>query len=229
MATRWRYRCEAVSVDGFIHQLVRHVRNGYVFYVVGEIPEGKDPEQVDANLLKRYGIDVPPWTRSRRPSGSAAVHYIRYKRTFVMLANYGVHPFFDEEGYACDMREQCFRYGSYSMSYLYSTHTERWHVSVRIERDLEKRLRTRLTKRASTKSVESMVSEFRRLPFYPFAPVRRQLIALLKRVNEARRAAGLRYVPVSALRLRPWPVPVFEDSDAAPCEVLGGEVEHATT
>ena len=42
------YRCVASTVDGFLQQLaVAYITHGYWFYVVGEIPEGKDPVTVD--------------------------------------------------------------------------------------------------------------------------------------------------------------------------------------
>jgi len=45
-----KYRCEATSVTGFIQQLaVGYVRHGYFFYVVGQVPEGKDPRVSGVN------------------------------------------------------------------------------------------------------------------------------------------------------------------------------------
>jgi hypothetical protein len=49
-----------------------------------------------------------------------------------------------------------------------------------------------------------------RIPFEPYAPVRRQLLNILRAVNRRRRAAGLERVPHTVLRLRRRPVRVFE-------------------
>ena len=42
---------KTTSVEGFVQQLaVAYVQHGYRFYVTGQIPEDKDPEQVDRKL-----------------------------------------------------------------------------------------------------------------------------------------------------------------------------------
>src|SRR5437868_5921856 len=93
------YRCEAGSLAGFIQQLTsRYVASGYVFYVVGRVPAGKDPRRVDAKLIARYGVDCSKFTRARRKrAGRANVHYLRYRDVFVLLATHGEHPFFEGE------------------------------------------------------------------------------------------------------------------------------------
>ena len=81
------YRCEAVSVEGFIQQLaVSYVGQGYYFYKTGWVPEGKDPGEVDRKLIDRYGVAVSKWTRaSRKRACHANVQYIRHDRFFVLL------------------------------------------------------------------------------------------------------------------------------------------------
>ena len=38
------YRCEATSLAGFVQQIaVSYVANGYYFYVLGRVPDRKDP------------------------------------------------------------------------------------------------------------------------------------------------------------------------------------------
>src|SRR5689334_3894196 len=64
---RMQYRCEATSVAGFIQQLaVGYVARGYVFYVVGRVPEEKDPRRLDEKLIHRYGILASKGARARR-------------------------------------------------------------------------------------------------------------------------------------------------------------------
>jgi hypothetical protein len=48
------------------------------------------------------------------------------------------------------------------------------------------------------------------LPFEPYAPVRSQLLCILRAVNRARAAAGLPEVPRTCLRLRRRVVRPFE-------------------
>ena len=53
------YRYLTNSIGGFIQQLaVCYIQRGYWFYVVGSIPAGKDPEQIDRKLLDQYGISL---------------------------------------------------------------------------------------------------------------------------------------------------------------------------
>ena len=95
-----QYRCEAVSVEGFIQQLaVAYVSRGYLFYVSGEIPESKDPRRVDEKLIEQYGIGISQWARARRKqAGRANLQHLRRGRFFVLLASHGEHPFFEAEG-----------------------------------------------------------------------------------------------------------------------------------
>ncbi len=51
------YSYEATSVAGVLQQLAAcHLRDGYHFYVSGEVRDGKDPHEVDEAILGRYGI-----------------------------------------------------------------------------------------------------------------------------------------------------------------------------
>jgi hypothetical protein len=50
--------------------------------------------------------------------------------------------------------------------------------------------------------VEELAHLFSAVPFEPYAPVRRQLLNLLRRVNDARHAAGLERVPSSVVRVK---------------------------
>src|SRR5688500_9315771 len=113
MATGFEYRCEATSPEGFVQQLaVCDLRNGYWFYVLGEVPEGKDPRAVDEKLLNRYEVAVSKWTRFRaKDRGEARLQYLRYLTTFVLIATHGEHHFFeDEQKQIRDVRERPIRF-----------------------------------------------------------------------------------------------------------------------
>ena len=71
------YRCEATSVAGFVQQLaVSYVGRGYFFYVIGEIPERKDPRVIDQRLIEKYGLGIGKATRARRKSAGSRQHPI---------------------------------------------------------------------------------------------------------------------------------------------------------
>jgi hypothetical protein len=70
---------------------------------------------------------------------------------------------------------------------------------VRSDKEPFTQLRLYLTNLARQVSVEDLVSELRSFSFPTFAPVRRQLFFLVRRVNELRRVAGLEGVPPAAV------------------------------
>jgi hypothetical protein len=191
------YRFEATSPEGFVQQLaVSYLGNGYWFYVTGEIPEGKDPGKVDEKLVARYQIDLSKWARARRKqAGFANLQYIRFGRFFVLLATHGVHPFFEEEAASIrDARKTPIRFRGYSVSY------RGGHPHVRIEQEEYKRLKAYFLEVAPHRSVERLERELGSLPFEPYAPVRRQLLAVLRAVNRERKKAGFAPVPKSCFR-----------------------------
>lgn len=193
------YRCRAVLLPAFIQQLaVAYVAHGYWFYVKGWIPPSKDPEVVDRKLIEKYGIDVSKWERARRKkAGLANLHYLRHGRTFVLIATHGQHPFFDEEAAQLrDIRRVPFKLGGYSVSH------RNGHASVRIDQETYRRLKVYLTDLAVRRSTEHMAEEFRMLYYEPYAPIRRQLLNLLRAVNKARKASGMTPVPNDCLQLR---------------------------
>ncbi|MGE3541895.1 MAG: hypothetical protein AB7N91_31320 [Candidatus Tectimicrobiota bacterium] len=127
------YRCEALSVEGFVQMLAAvHLKNGHYFYVPGRIPDGKAPKKIDQKLIKKYGIDLSKATRSRlKKDGQASVHYLRYQRTFLLLATYGEHTFFEEEvGLIKDCRRTPIRFAGYAIS------VKKGHACVRIQQEV---------------------------------------------------------------------------------------------
>jgi hypothetical protein len=213
------YRCEATSVAGFVQQIAcSYLRHGYWWYATGVIPERKDPICVDVKLVDRYEIDLSEWKRSRRKHlGYANMHYLRYGRFFVLLATQGRHEFFEaERSLIRDFRRVPLRFAGYSISYRRGGRTRRgepdpkWHAHVEIERRHYNELKSHFLCRATHRSVENLAREFGRIPYEPYAPIRRQLLNILRSVNRARKHAGYELVPPSVLRLRRRIVKPFE-------------------
>jgi hypothetical protein len=218
------YRCVCSSVEGFIQQLaVSLIPHGYFFYVMGCVPNDKVPERVDAKLIERYAIDVSKWTRARhRRRGEASVQYLRFREIFVLIATHGEHRFFvDEAADIRDLRRVPLKAFGYSLS------SKRGHAHVRIERAEFKALKAHFANRAVHRRSESLAADLRSLPYEPYAPVRRQLLELLRGINRARRAAGFSPVPIEALRFRRRIVRPFGDEEPLSNLVGGrrGELE----
>ena len=213
------YRCETTSVEGFVQLLAcNYLPHGYWFYVPGHVPVHKEPADVDAKLIAKYDIAVSRTTRARRKQlGWANVQYLRHGRTFVLLSTHGKHRFFEEEAASIrDIRRVPLKFAGYSISYRQSGWNQKgeanrtWHSHVQIDRHLYRALEAYVLQKGTRRSAERIALEFYGLPFEPYAPVRRQMIKLLDKVNRARRRAGQRSIPYRVLPLRRRMVRPFE-------------------
>ncbi|MFO0809050.1 MAG: hypothetical protein U0746_10535 [Gemmataceae bacterium] len=220
------YRCEATTVAGFVQQLsVAYVTHGYWWYVTGDVPERKDPAAVDRTLVEKYAIHLSRWTRYRRKSlGLANVHYLRYGRFFVLVATMGKHRFYEVEGpRVLDIRRVPIKFHGHSIGFRQCRGGGSWHSSVRIEEGEYRNLKAYFCAVARRRSAEELAAELGRLRFEPYAPIRSQLLSVLRAVNRERFAGGLEPVPASALRFRRSPVLPFAWPDPSPCLVCVGE------
>jgi hypothetical protein len=214
-----RYLCETTSIEGFVQLLAcNYLPHGYWFYVTGQVPADKDPGQVDAKLIDKYGIALSRTERAlRKRLGYANVRYLRYRRFFVLIATHGKHRFFEEEA-ACirDVRRVPLKFGGYSISYRRGGRTVdgkpdvRWHSHVAIDRQWFRPLEAWYLEMATRRSAEQLALEFYRFPFEPYAPVRRQMLRLLRKVNEVRKKGGLGRLHYDILPMRRRIVRPFE-------------------
>lgn len=216
--TRGMYRCIAITPEGFIQQLaVCYVGRGYWFYVIGTVPENKDPAVIDQKLIARYRVDLSKWARARRKrAGLSNVQYLRHGRFFVLLATHGQHELFISESTVLrDARRSPIRFAGYSVSY------RGGHPHVRIDRDAYLELRAWLLDRAIREDVATLGRRLRFARFEPYAPVRRQLLSIWRAVNRARNAAGLEPLPVECIRMRRRIFKPFGDEARPACQASG--------
>ena len=209
------YRCIATSVAGFVQQLVScYLPHGYWFYVSGIVPKEKDPRTVDLKLLERYGIGISRQSRARRKAvGIANVHYIRYQRRFLLLATHGHHPFFDDEAQNIrDARHVAIRFaGLFDLGCSWRVQSQEFnerglgpgHQMAGPGPDREGmvlRAESVPVDVALYRSAGGLAAELHNLPFEPYAPVRRQLLKLIRHINERRKPAGLEPIGFDVLR-----------------------------
>jgi hypothetical protein len=221
------YRAVATSVEGFVQQIAcSYLRHGYWIYVSGTVPPDKDPRAVDEKLIRKYDIAISESTRRRRKqAGLANLQYLRHDRFFALMATKGKHQFFEEEeGRLRDFRLQPLRYAGYSISYKRGGRTRtgeldcRWHAHVEIDRERYLDLRAQFLDLALHRRADDLALAFYELPFERYAPVRRQLLLLLRRVNEARHRAGYSAVSKDMLCLRRRIVRPF--ANGRPAEIV---------
>lgn len=210
--SRMPYRCEAASVEGFVQHLACNLVNkGYWYYVTGRIPEHKEETAVDRKLIELYGLDISKWARARRKArGKANVAYLRHGRFFVLIATQGEHPLFQREALVRDVRREPIRFHGYCIGAGRGS-DGRQHASVKIHTDAFQELLSYYRGIALQRSSGALRRDFAAIKFVTYARVRRQLLRVLREVNELRRSAGLDHVPTDALRLRREIVPVFRD------------------
>jgi hypothetical protein len=229
------YRYVATSVAGFVQQLVScYLPHGYWFYVSGMVPKEKDPRTVDLKLLEKYGIAISRQSRARRKAaGMANVHYIRYQRRFLLVATHGHHPFFEEEDQNIrDARSVPIKFAGYSISvapggFKAKSSTNgvllrdtKWRVRVQIEKEWYTGLKAYLIDIALVRSVAGLAAELHNLPFEPYAPVRQQLLNLIRYINQRRASANLERLSFDVLRYRRRIVKPFERVSSADDEIL---------
>lgn len=228
------YRCVATSPTGFVQQLVScYLPHGYYFYVSGFIPPGKEPEAIDEKLKARYGIGISRTSRARRKAvGIANVHYIRYRRRFLLLATHGFHPFFEDEARSIrDARHIPIKFEGYSISVARggflrkpteggsAIRDQKWRVRVQIEAELYKGLKAYFEDIALNRSVRQLAAELADLPFEPYAPVRQQLLNIVRYIDRRRHAANMESVGFSVLRYRRRIVRPFGTVEMSPAVV----------
>ncbi len=243
-----KYRYEAATPESVVQLIAAsYLRHGYYWYVTGTIPKGKEPSQVDRKLIDKYGIDVSEWERTRRKkSGLANVQYIRFEHWFIIMVTEGHHPLKaptrqgGEKEQLRDARRVPIRFHGYSISYRRSGITpkganptddsvRKWHAHVRIDEPTYRQLKAHFIDRACHRSAENLAKELAAIPFARYAPIRRQLLTLLRMINEARKPLGYELLPYSALNLRRVPVKVYASSnpDAVSAHSIATTTEEA--
>jgi hypothetical protein len=220
------YRYEATTIAGFVQMLAsNYLPHGYWFYVTGRVPAGKLAESIDQKILSKYGIELSRQQRARRKlQGLANLHYLRYQDFFVILATHGKHPFFEAEASSIrDIRKLPLHFRGYSLSVkpggflkkeqgeAMPTHDNRYRVRVLISREAYRNLSAYLLDLATHRSAETLRWEFWNQPYEPYAPIRKQLLMLLRMVNKKRSAMGYESLDPGCIRYKRRIVKPFEN------------------
>ncbi|MCC7338409.1 MAG: hypothetical protein IT422_25230 [Pirellulaceae bacterium] len=227
-----KYRYEAASAESVVQLIAAsYLRHGYYWYVTGTIPTSKDPSHIDRKLIEKYGIDVSEWERTRRKkNGLANAQYIRFGHWFIIMVTEGHHPLKaptrqgGEKEQLRDARRVPIRFDGYSISYRCSGITpkgadpkddsvRKWHAHVRIDEPTYRKLKVHFVDLACHRSQENLTRELTAIPFAKYAPIRRQLLTILRMINDARKPMDFEQLPYTALNLRRAPVKVYASSD----------------
>lgn len=223
-----KYRHVTTSKEGFVQILAsNYLPHGYWFYVTGRIPAGKDATVIDEKLLEKYGIELSRQQRSyRKQQGWANLHYVRYHDFFVILATHGKHPFFAAEASSVrDIRRHPLHFQGYCLTVRRGDFLKRageaaipdgrYRVRVTIHREAYGMLRARLLEVATHRSAERLRWEFWNQPFEPYAPIRKQLLNLLRLVNARRAAQGYEKLSPECIRYQRRITKPFEATECS--------------
>jgi hypothetical protein len=221
------YKYEVTSLVGWLQRVATHLLpKGYYFFVQGQVPVGKDPAALDAKLLAKYDVVKTEGARRwRKSQGLGNVQYVRFDRSWMLLATHGDHAIREGEGDNLkDVRRTPLRIGDYTLyvkrgEYLKKRAGEelaatdgRWRVRVLIAREPYRELCAYFLSIACQRRSETLEQELFNLPYVPYAPVRKQLLKLLRLINAQRQAAGFTKVPPTCLRFKREIVKAFETS-----------------
>jgi hypothetical protein len=185
---------------------------------------------VDQKIVHKYGIALSRQQRARRKlTGQANLHYVRCGEFFVILATHGRHDFFSKEAAGLrDIRKIPIQFAGYSIYVKRGNFLKRetkdcppipdgrHRVRVLIARERCRTVLGQFLELATHRSAERLRWEFWNLPFEPYAPIRKQLLQILRQVNAKRVAMGYERVPADALRLRRRVVKPFDDPECMP-------------
>lgn len=238
------YRYLTTSLEGFVQQLACNVLpHGYWFYIRGIVPDEKDPSVIDEKLLSRYRINISRQQRARRKlQGLANLHYLRLGRLWFIFATHGKHEFFEhEERNIRDARRIPVTVGGYSLSVKQGGFLRKTSMDPEPVRDGKMRTRVQIARpefrdlcgyfleRACHRSVETLSAELFRLPYEPYAPIRRQQLNLLRLINKKRQQAGFEKIPTTVLRYKRRIVSPFEVEMDMPLatQVAQGSLENS--
>lgn len=221
-----KYRHVVTTKEGFV-QLVasNYLPHGFYFYVTGCIPEGKDKDAIDEKILEKYGIELSRQQRARRKQqGLANLHYVRFEDFFVILATHGKHPFFSAEAASIkDIRRFPLHFRGYGLTvrrggFLRKEEGEesaspdgKYRVRVSINREAYRDMRAYFLEIAAHRSPDKLRWEFWNQPFEPYAPIRKQLLNLLRLVNLKRSSLGYEKLVPDCIRYRRAIVKPFEE------------------
>lgn len=225
-----QYRYVATSRAGFIRQLVNYARHGYVFYVKGHVREGLDPTRVDEKLLGLYDVRKTDAQRHwRKKQGDCNFQYLRFERTWVLMLTPGERPTEFTKREKNNVRNlergEPLTVIGYSISRVMGDFIRNRDKPEGVEgavRDTKQRVRVQISKasfrelkgeflrHARTRSEDWYRMKFYHSGFEPYAPIRKQLLDLLRMVNAARSPHGLSKIQPDCIRYRIEPVKVYE-------------------
>lgn len=175
---------EVNKLGQFLFKLNHYMRYGYVHYYLREIPSHKDLLEVDRKLLLTYDVTNNRMLRAKRKKeGVRNVVYIRFNRTFILLATEGKQPAFDRLKFLDFSDSPLYFFG-------YSVGVKQGKPYIQIEPLRYKRLK-KVAEKIALYQHDRVEKFLKKVSPFSFKGVNGQRWKLYKLVNLKRKKAGL--------------------------------------
>jgi len=206
-----QYQYESPSLDGFVQRIVVLSQKGYYYFLNGTIPAGRDLIYTDQKLLEKSVAWVTKDQRYlRKQQGKANAHYFRHDRDWAVMLTDGAHPMRREnqKERLLDLRNEehpPLYVGGYSIKLRRDGTPEgqrrgKLRAAVRIDDDSYSLLKARFLELCLRRPSGVLAASIYNVPFEPYAPVYRQMTAIVKAMNERRAKANMPEVPLDSVR-----------------------------
>jgi hypothetical protein len=185
------HQYEVKTLHHFLRRVaIDYLRYRYFRYALREIPVDKDPLRIDEKILSVYSVTRCRTTRMRqRAKQLANVQYVRWKRSFLLLATEGNHPAFDRIR-SYDFRTTPLHFHGYSIGVLQKK------PCIMVCRKEWEQVKERFLK-IGLHAKSEVERKLNILPYYHFPGVVRQQRALTAALNQRRKQAGLKPITLN--------------------------------
>ncbi len=182
---------EVQKLKHFLQYIViYYLRHGYYFYVLWQLPEGRNLAIIDRSIKERYGVTLPKWQRRQaRERGEVLVRYLRFEHTALLIAYEGQgraqkkHRFFEQERWK-DIRITPLTIGKYSLG------ISGQKPEVRIRKNVIRGFEEFMDK-ITFESQEKVQGYYDALTPFTYQGILRQKHAIAQKVNNRRKRAAL--------------------------------------
>ena len=213
-------------------------QKGYVYFLQGELRPGRDAGPTDRKLIEKSEAWATKDQRYvRKRGGRANAHYFRWDRIWVLMLTDGVHPMKERRAKERlrDLRNKDHSpllVGQYSLKLRRDSTPEgraagRFRASVRLNDRAYLALKSELLELSTRRSAETLAAKVFGLPHQPYAPVYRQILAIVKAMNARRKTAGYSPLPLSCVRFRRDLPRHFVEEKGDGLDSLASEMERA--
>lgn len=219
------YQRQCTTAQGFVQQIKCYLckpfarKAGYRYAVLGRLSGDKDADAFANKMVAKYNLRATKHNRYYcGKKDEANIVLLMYRQYYIFLATEGYHPTFfngirntrgellpyearGEKEALQNLRESPIRFKGYAISLKFDQQAQKWRVHVDLHPKTRRHLEKFFLSIAFKRTAKQLEALFRRVPYEPYAPVRRRLIGILEKVNTRRKRHGYRKVRITCIRI----------------------------